>query len=76
MGRDLEEATKWLKAHCPQKPEWLNKLLNYQQTPGEDSNTSLASDDSGEGSGDGTGDGDPPPNGQNKPGGSADGAAS
>ena len=84
MGRAAsqgdEEATKWLKAHCPQKPEWLNKLLNYQQAQGEGSGTLLASDDSGEGSGDGTGDGtgngDPPPHGQNKPGGSADGAAS
>ena len=59
----------------PQKPEWLNKLLNYQQEQGGGSGTSLASDDSGEGSGDGTGDGNPPQYGQNKPGGSADGAA-
>ena len=84
MGRAAsqgdEEATKWLKAHCPQKPEWLNKLLNYQQAQGEGSDTSLASDDLGEdsrdGTGDGTGDGNPPQHGQNKPGGSADGAAS
>ena len=51
MGRAAsqgdEEATEWLKEHCPKKPDWLNKLLSYTQTAKDD-----GTEDRGEGAGD------------------------
>jgi hypothetical protein len=31
-GMGDKEAEEWLQAHCPQKPEWLQKLVDENAT--------------------------------------------